>query len=533
MLVGECGRPRVPTSAWRGPTSTPTRTTEGARAPSSSTSVGGSPRSLEITRTGTVLGTPAYMARSSLAGRHADARSDQFSFAVALFEALYGERPFAGSSYTELAQAIAKGAPREVDPRKHRVPPAVHAALLRAMSREPGQRFADMKAVVAALRRAMVPAPRRLWGYGALATLGVAAVALGLAANAADDSSSAAGDDSPAAAAGPVDPWTEVVEATNSPPPVPTPLPEDPTGVTVHRLRNGLTVYLAHHPQAPFVSMQLVLRAGPAAEDDQTRGVSYLVAASVFRGTERLGTLDAERERPLLVTQHALLDVLPDIDDPVAKKRVVELAEAAHAASADLLLPNEWSLLGAELGVKELTAVDGSGMMISAEVPRHRLESWVELAAEAVRRPVFRGFVSTAAGTLSWLQWFSHDGLGYSLARNETAGRGSAELEFQQAATNVGEVPYREARAFHERLYRPNNMAVVLVGDVTATDAIPMIERYFGDWAPAPVPPPRALGTVEPSAPRVVHAIEDQGPTGLTLVWLVRRGSPRRWSSRP
>ncbi len=50
-----------------------------------------------------MIGTPAYMAPEQLRGGAADARSDQFSFCVALFEALYGERPFAGGSLEELA----------------------------------------------------------------------------------------------------------------------------------------------------------------------------------------------------------------------------------------------------------------------------------------------------------------------------------------------------------------------------------------------------------------------------------------------
>src|SRR5262249_53422569 len=62
-----------------------------------------------VTRTGTVLGTPAYMAPEQHLGQPTDARTDQFGFCVALYEALYGVRPFSGDTTRALASAILRG----------------------------------------------------------------------------------------------------------------------------------------------------------------------------------------------------------------------------------------------------------------------------------------------------------------------------------------------------------------------------------------------------------------------------------------
>ncbi|MCA9716844.1 MAG: diguanylate cyclase, partial [Myxococcales bacterium] len=100
-----------------------------------------------LTRTGLVLGTPAYMSPEQFEGNPADARSDQFSFCVALYEALYGRRPFAGRSFAKLRKAITTGAPLD-PPADTDVPKWVHAVVMRGLSRDPGARFPTMDALL-------------------------------------------------------------------------------------------------------------------------------------------------------------------------------------------------------------------------------------------------------------------------------------------------------------------------------------------------------------------------------------------------
>src|SRR5204863_3949280 len=66
-----------------------------------------------LTRTGAMMGTPAYMAPEQFRGRATDARSDQFAFCVALYEALYGERPFGGNTLMALTTNVVNGRIRE------------------------------------------------------------------------------------------------------------------------------------------------------------------------------------------------------------------------------------------------------------------------------------------------------------------------------------------------------------------------------------------------------------------------------------
>ncbi|MCX4247339.1 serine/threonine-protein kinase [Paraliomyxa miuraensis] len=113
-----------------------------------------------ITRTGTVLGTPAYMPLEQMQGRPVDARSDQFSFCVSLYEAVYGERPYVGASMGASMVAMRRAVVRPA-PRGHEVPLALRQVLLRGLAADPEQRWSSMDALLAALRE--VVAPRRRW----------------------------------------------------------------------------------------------------------------------------------------------------------------------------------------------------------------------------------------------------------------------------------------------------------------------------------------------------------------------------------
>ena len=140
-----------------------------------------------LTRQGAVMGTPAYMSPEQYHGRTADARSDQFSFCVALYEGLYGKRPFEGSSLTELVANVLDGRIRET-PGDARVPKRLLTALRRGLSVEPDERFPSMEALLDELRRD----PLRKWRWGGV-VLGVGALTslATLAATRGDDATDA------------------------------------------------------------------------------------------------------------------------------------------------------------------------------------------------------------------------------------------------------------------------------------------------------------------------------------------------------
>jgi len=125
----------------------------------------------ELTMAGAVVGTPAYMAPEQMRGSPADGRADQFSFCVALFEALYGVRPFPGKSLAELEAAILDGS--RLRARRKGVPASVRRALARGLHAIPPARFESMDALLRALAPSRRVSP--VWAAAALGVVGAVA----------------------------------------------------------------------------------------------------------------------------------------------------------------------------------------------------------------------------------------------------------------------------------------------------------------------------------------------------------------------
>jgi tetratricopeptide (TPR) repeat protein/predicted Ser/Thr protein kinase len=185
LLVGDDGRVVVTDFGLA-------RATEGTReeVPEAAGS-GADPLAASITRTGIVQGTPAYMAPEQADGRSADARADQFSFCVTLYEALFGAHPFlppsssAGASGPSFAFAAAPESAREPSTARlpsdgRGVPVWLQRTALRGLSERPDDRYPSMDSLLAVLNHEPLSRRRRM--QRAIAAVGVVIAGAGITA---------------------------------------------------------------------------------------------------------------------------------------------------------------------------------------------------------------------------------------------------------------------------------------------------------------------------------------------------------------
>lgn len=524
VLVGDDGRVRVMDFGLARPSMDGDTLTE-MRAPVGDLSPGMTPESM--TKTGMVMGTPAYMDPQQLLGTTADARSDQYSFCVSLYESLVGRRPFKGSTVTELFAAMRDGKPESVEFPVGKVPRPVQPLLRRGLAYDRDQRFPSFEELLGELEAATAVRKNRWtrWLMPAAGVLALAGAGVAMQQKPAPERSAAtASPDAPA------DPWSAIVDATDLPSPVPTPLPGDPIGATVHRLRNGLTVYVVPRSDEPIVRMQIVVRAGPSEEPEQARGLSLWMTNALREGSSRLGVRDSKAEAPFLARQHEALAALPSASTDDARSTLLQEAHDAHRQSVETLAKGDVSHLKKEFGVGLDMSFVEFGTSFDSVLSSGALEGWLKLQAELLRRPAFRGLVIQLNSAMEDISWTFGSSLHYHAIMGRLAKSYGKGHDVEGAYEDLGKVPYEELRRFHDTYYRPNNIALVLVGDVNADSVIPLVEQAFGDWEPVSQPKPAMLRD-ERLAQSVEH-IEVTAPAS-EAVWVGWTLPPASDGSRP
>ena len=174
VMIGDDGRVLVMDFGLVRPTGELDRTTSREHQPTTDA------LGLEITRAGAVVGTPAYMSPEQFLGHAVDRLSDQFSFCVTTWEAIYGQRPFRGDSLASLATAVTEGA-RVPAPRDAGVPRAIERVLDIGLATDPAERHASMRVLLAELARDPSRVRKRIVAASALVgVVGLAAAGWGI-----------------------------------------------------------------------------------------------------------------------------------------------------------------------------------------------------------------------------------------------------------------------------------------------------------------------------------------------------------------
>ncbi|MCH9687017.1 MAG: protein kinase [Deltaproteobacteria bacterium] len=170
LLLGADGRVRVVDFGLA-------RAAERTRFPEAERESGDELLSVELTQTGEIMGTPAYMSPEQARHDPVDARSDQYSFCASLYEALFGRRPHRGRSTAEVLLAVTEGHVQP-PPRNAKVPNRIVRAVMRGLSTHPAQRFPSMDELLAELSTVRRGLRWRVFGGGAVIAAGVSALLL-------------------------------------------------------------------------------------------------------------------------------------------------------------------------------------------------------------------------------------------------------------------------------------------------------------------------------------------------------------------
>lgn len=327
----------------------------------------------------------------------------------------------------------------------------------------------------------------------------------------------------PAVEAPAADPARDAILAASAlPDPLPAPLPDDPLGVTIHRLSNGLTVYISTDRAQPRIAAWIAFRAGSRHDPPHSTGLAHYLEHMMFKGSPRLGTVDAAGEGPHLDRIAALYDELAAATDASARARVLAEIDRETQASAAVAVPNELDRLYAQLGITDVNAFTGDDMTVyTADVPSARLAVWAEVEAERLQRPVFRLFYPELEAVYEEKNMSldaPDDRVDEAMRLALFPGHPYGTQPTIGSAEHLKTPAYAEMLAYQRRWYLPNNAAIALAGDIDPASALPVLERAFAGWRPGPLEAP-APGELAGPKGRQVREVVADGEQSVTLAF--------------
>jgi predicted Zn-dependent peptidase len=276
--------------------------------------------------------------------------------------------------------------------------------------------------------------------------------------------------------------------------------------VTVKKFDNGLTIMICERPEAPVFSFFTLVDAGSAQDPMRATGLAHMFEHMAFKGTTTIGTTDYAAEKTALENvEKTYAAYVAERDKSVgqdsAKLKDLEKAWKQATADADKYVkPNEFGKIIEQNGGEDMNAFTNyDETAYHYSLPTNRLELWAYLESERFLHPVMREFYkernvvieerrmrtdSSPFGRL--LEQFTEEAFAAHPYHRPTVGW-MADLNHFSAT---------DAQKFFDTYYIPSNMVVAVAGDVKASEAMPILEKYFSRL-PAH-PQPDEATTVEP-----------------------------------
>ncbi|MGH9504075.1 MAG: M16 family metallopeptidase [Terriglobales bacterium] len=260
--------------------------------------------------------------------------------------------------------------------------------------------------------------------------------------------------------------------------------------ITVKKLDNGLTVVIYERPEAPVFSFNTHVNAGSVQDPMGQTGLAHMFEHMAFKGTDKIGTTDYAAEKiDLAKVEKAYAAYIEERDKRVGRdeqkvKDLQKIWQDDIAAAQKYVKPNEFPQIlesnGAE-GLNASTAEDQTEYHYS--FPENRLELWAYLESERFMHPVMREFYKERNVVIEERRMRVDSNPIGRLIEQFTTEAFQAHPYHRPGIGWMADLNYfsaTDAQHFFDKYYIPSNMVVAVVGDVKASEALPVIEKYFG-----------------------------------------------------
>ncbi|MCB0515239.1 MAG: insulinase family protein [Chitinophagales bacterium] len=266
----------------------------------------------------------------------------------------------------------------------------------------------------------------------------------------------------------------------------------DPLLTRIYTLSNGLKIYISPNSGSPRIQTMIAVRTGSKNDPAETTGLAHYLEHMLFKGTSKLGTSDWEKEKKLLNQIAELYELHKQTQDPAEKKAIYHKIDSLSVEASQYAIASEYDKLVSVLGASGTNAYTSNDQTVYInDIPTSEFERWMSIEAERMQELVLRLF-HTELETVyeefnmgqdndyrkSWKSIFEGLFSPHPYGTQTTIGEG--EHLKNPSMYNIHQ--------FFSTYYVPNNMAVILAGDIDPDQAIKLADKYFGKWQAKEVP---------------------------------------------
>jgi predicted Zn-dependent peptidase len=265
----------------------------------------------------------------------------------------------------------------------------------------------------------------------------------------------------------------------------------DPTQSRFYTLKNGLTVILSANTKEPKIEYRMSVRAGSNTDPRTATGLAHYLEHLLFKGTDKFGTLDFAKEKPLLDKIDGLYEQYNKTTDPAKRKAIYAQIDKTSGDASNYSIANEYDKMMKAIGGQSTNAHTWyEETVYNEDFPSNATDKFLALQAERFRNPIFRIFHTE----LEAVYEEKNRGLDEDAWKVEEK---TAELLFPThnygQQTTIGTVEHLknpsliEIRKYYNKYYVPNNMALAMAGDFNPDEMIKKVDQSFSFMQNKPV----------------------------------------------
>ena len=292
----------------------------------------------------------------------------------------------------------------------------------------------------------------------------------------------------------------------------------DPLNVWVYTFPNGLTLITSKNTASPRIQTMVAVRTGSKNDPSNNTGLAHYLEHMLFKGTDRYGSLDWSKEKPLLDQIDALYEEYNHSKDDVARKAIYKNIDSVSRLAAKWSIANEFDKMCQAMGAEGTNAFTSNEMTVYInDVPTNMFHKWVELESERYRNPILRLFHTELEAV------YEEKNISLDRDGDKVDEKMMAELFKNHnygKQTTIGIVEHlknpslKAIRDYYNKYYVPNNMAIILAGDINPEIAADAIAEHFAWMKPGAIEPYTFEAEMPQGAPRKFEV------TGPDAAWV-------------